>query len=59
METTSTCDFGRGAARPVGTAMDAFETEFYAHAEGRCPSGECESDHGEPRQSAASTSEAR
>lgn len=42
MRTTSTCDFGRGAARPVRTAMDRFETEFHAHAEGRCPSGECE-----------------
>jgi NADH-quinone oxidoreductase subunit F len=59
MRTTSTCDFGRGAARPVRTAMDAFETEFHAHAEGRCPSGECEVDHGEPRHSAARTSEAR
>ena len=42
MRTTSTCDFGQAAARPVTTAMDAFETEFHAHAEGRCPSGECE-----------------
>ncbi|SDM07223.1 NADH dehydrogenase subunit F [Halogranum gelatinilyticum] len=42
MRTTSTCDFGQAAARPVTTAMDAFETEFRAHAEGRCPSGECE-----------------
>ncbi|SFR36330.1 NADH-ubiquinone oxidoreductase-F iron-sulfur binding region domain-containing protein [Halogeometricum limi] len=39
---TSTCDFGRSAARTVGTAMAAFETEFEAHAEGRCPSGECD-----------------
>ncbi|WP_416838389.1 NADH-ubiquinone oxidoreductase-F iron-sulfur binding region domain-containing protein [Haloferax sp. DFSO52] len=42
MRTTSTCEFGRGAARPVTTALDEFETEFYAHADGRCPSGECE-----------------
>ncbi|EJN60932.1 NADH-ubiquinone oxidoreductase-F iron-sulfur binding region domain-containing protein [Halogranum rubrum] len=41
MRATSTCDFGRSAARPVSTAMDRFETEFHAHAEGRCPSGEC------------------
>lgn len=45
MRTTSTCDFGQAAARPVTTAMDAFETEFHAHAEGRCPSGECEEVH--------------
>jgi NADH-quinone oxidoreductase subunit F len=42
MRATSTCDFGRSAARTVGTAMEAFETEFRAHADGRCPSGECE-----------------
>ncbi|SEP20839.1 NADH-quinone oxidoreductase subunit F [Halogranum amylolyticum] len=56
MGTTSTCEFGREAARPVRTAMDVFETEFRAHAEGRCPSGECatKGDTG----SAAQTSEA-
>jgi NADH-quinone oxidoreductase subunit F len=43
MRTTSTCDFGRSAARTVETAMTAFEAEFEAHAEGRCPSGQCES----------------
>ncbi|MFD1512925.1 NADH-ubiquinone oxidoreductase-F iron-sulfur binding region domain-containing protein [Halomarina rubra] len=42
MATTSTCAFGADATRPVTTAMDDFETEFRAHAEGRCPSGTCE-----------------
>lgn len=44
METSSTCSFGRDAARTVATAMDEFETEFEAHAEGRCPSGACRSE---------------
>jgi NADH-quinone oxidoreductase subunit F len=39
---SSICDFGRSAARSVGTAVRRFETEFEAHAEGRCPSGDCE-----------------
>jgi NADH-quinone oxidoreductase subunit F len=38
---TSLCGFGRDAARPVTTAMEAFETEFTAHAAGRCPAGTC------------------
>lgn len=42
MRETSLCPFGRTAARPVLTAMDAFEAEFRAHADGRCPAGECE-----------------
>jgi NADH-quinone oxidoreductase subunit F len=42
MGATSVCDFGRAAARPVLTAMDEFEAEFRAHADGRCPTGECE-----------------
>ncbi|MFB6130567.1 MAG: NADH-ubiquinone oxidoreductase-F iron-sulfur binding region domain-containing protein [Salinigranum sp.] len=41
MGATSTCEFGRAAARPVATAVDEFETEFRAHADGRCPAGEC------------------
>lgn len=40
---TSLCSFGVEAARPVATALEAFETEFEAHAAGRCPSGACES----------------
>ena len=59
MGTTSTCDFGQGAARPVRSAMDRFETEFHAHAEGRCPSGECETKREATEQRVASTSEAR
>ncbi|MFC7165804.1 NADH-ubiquinone oxidoreductase-F iron-sulfur binding region domain-containing protein [Halospeciosus flavus] len=42
MRRSSTCDFGVGAARPVATALDEFEPEFRAHANGRCPSGTCE-----------------
>ncbi len=38
---TSICQFGKDASRPVTTAMDEFEPEFRAHAEGRCPSGAC------------------
>ncbi len=38
---SSTCEFGQAAPRPVTTAMDAFEREIAAHAEGRCPSGVC------------------
>ncbi|MCL7416245.1 MAG: NADH dehydrogenase FAD-containing subunit [Halalkalicoccus sp.] len=44
MRRTSTCYFGRAASRPVTTAMDAFETEFTAHARGQCLAGECETD---------------
>lgn len=42
MRETSICYFGRSASRPVTTAMDEFEPEFHAHAEGRCPTGTCE-----------------
>jgi len=38
---TSLCSFGVGAARPVLTAIDEFAPEFRAHADGRCPAGEC------------------
>ena len=41
MGDTSLCAFGRDAARPVTTAMDEFEPEFRAHANGRCPSDTC------------------
>jgi NADH-quinone oxidoreductase subunit F len=41
MRRSSTCYFGRAASRPVTTAMDAFETEFSAHARGQCLTGEC------------------
>lgn len=42
MERSSLCSFGRDASRPVMTALDEFEAEFVAHAEGRCPAGECD-----------------
>ncbi len=42
MRESSICYFGQSASRPVTTAMDEFEPEFHAHAEGRCPSGACE-----------------
>jgi NADH-quinone oxidoreductase subunit F len=42
MRETSTCEFGEEASRPVTTAMDAFEPEFRAHADGRCPSDTCD-----------------
>ncbi|RKD97597.1 NADH-ubiquinone oxidoreductase-F iron-sulfur binding region domain-containing protein [Halopiger aswanensis] len=41
MGETSICQFGRTAIRPAVTAMREFEREVAAHAEGRCPSGEC------------------
>lgn len=41
MRTTSLCAFGEAAVRPVRTALEAFEPEFRAHAEGRCPAGAC------------------
>ncbi|PSQ17067.1 NADH dehydrogenase FAD-containing subunit [Halobacteriales archaeon QS_8_69_26] len=41
MTRTSVCAFGRSAPRPVLTAMDEFEEEFAAHANGRCPTGTC------------------
>ncbi len=42
MGDTSICQFGQTAPRPVLTAMDEFEPEFRAHADGRCPTGACE-----------------
>lgn len=42
MRATSACGFGVAAARPVLTAIEEFERAFRAHAEGRCPAGECE-----------------
>lgn len=41
METTSICAFGVEAGRPARTAIEAFESEFEAHADGRCPAGAC------------------
>ncbi len=41
MDATSVCGFGPGAARPTRTAIAAFEAEFRAHADGRCPAGAC------------------
>jgi NADH-quinone oxidoreductase subunit F len=42
MRDTSLCGFGHDAARPVITAMEEFETEFTAHANGRCPTDACD-----------------
>lgn len=42
MRSTSLCSFGVDAARPVLTALSAFESEISAHADGRCPAGTCE-----------------
>jgi len=42
MRESSLCAFGRDAARTVATAMDEFEAEFLAHANGHCPTGACE-----------------
>ena len=42
MGSSSICDFGQSAGRCIGTAVNRFETEFEAHADGRCPSGSCE-----------------
>ena len=41
MARSSNCRTGAHAPRPVTTAIDAFEPEFRAHADGRCPSGAC------------------
>ncbi|WP_135305590.1 NADH-ubiquinone oxidoreductase-F iron-sulfur binding region domain-containing protein [Haloarcula amylovorans] len=41
METSSICSFGVQAARPARTAIEAFEVEFQAHADGQCPAGSC------------------
>ena len=42
MGETSICQFGRTAIRPAVTGMSEFEREVAVHAEGRCPSGECQ-----------------
>lgn len=41
MEASSICAFGVQAGRPARTALEAFESEFEAHAEGQCPAGSC------------------
>ena len=41
MRTSSLCAFGEAAGRPIRTALESFEPEFRAHAEGRCPAGTC------------------
>lgn len=41
MGRSSICDFGQTAQRSVVTAMNQFETEFTAHAEGHCPTETC------------------
>jgi NADH-quinone oxidoreductase subunit F len=41
METSSICAFGVEAGRPARTALAEFESEFEAHADGRCPAGAC------------------
>ncbi|WP_237561598.1 NADH-ubiquinone oxidoreductase-F iron-sulfur binding region domain-containing protein [Halorubrum halophilum] len=41
MTTSSICAFGVQAGRPTRTALSAFESEFEAHADGRCPAGSC------------------
>lgn len=41
METSSVCAFGVEAGRPARTALAEFESEFEAHADGRCPAGAC------------------
>lgn len=38
---SSVCEFGQAAPRPITTALNEFESEIAAHAEGRCPSGTC------------------
>jgi NADH-quinone oxidoreductase subunit F len=41
MTTSSICAFGVEAGRPARTALASFESEFEAHADGRCPAGAC------------------
>lgn len=41
MSRTSNCRIGASAPKPVITAINEFESEFYAHTDGRCPSGTC------------------
>jgi len=44
MESSSVCAFGQHAPRPVRTGLQEFADEFEAHAEGTCPSGQCNPD---------------
>ena len=44
MRRSSNCDTGAHAPRPVTTAIEAFEPEVRAHADGRCPAGTCRGD---------------
>jgi NADH-quinone oxidoreductase subunit F len=41
MRRSANCEIGADAPRPVLTAVEEFEPEFRAHADGRCPSGTC------------------
>jgi len=41
MDRSSVCAFGVDAARPARTAIDRFDQELRAHADGRCPAGTC------------------
>lgn len=41
LTTSSICSFGVQAGRPARTALEEFESEFEAHAEGQCPAGSC------------------
>jgi len=41
MRRSSNCAIGRNTPRPVVSAIDAFDPEFRAHADGRCSSGAC------------------
>lgn len=41
MRRSANCQIGMHAPRPVTSAMDEFDPEFRAHADGRCPSGTC------------------
>lgn len=41
MSASSICAFGVRAGRPARTAIAEFESEFEAHADGRCPAGRC------------------
>lgn len=41
IDRSSICGFGRDMTRPVATALEHFEDELRAHAEGRCPAGAC------------------
>lgn len=41
MTGASACEFGVVAGRPARTALQSFEAEVRAHADGRCPAGTC------------------